>query len=270
MPIIGNSIVATASASTTDIVKVQNTTFQYSTTRIQELEASEYTQVSIVSDASPSVEPFKAAMESMLQTVLDACQTSPKADNLLLRHTIFHNSVRENHGWKMLPNIDKSVYNNCLKIGGGTALFDAVLESVEVMADSGSKLTAAKFTVNGIIFIITDGEDNMSHIGPTSIKSKLLDIQQREQLESLITILVGVGCGDSKDGPQDSRERDLHGYLTDFKNNANITHFIPMKDASKSSLAKLAAFISKSISDQSQALSSGGPSKALTSGALTI
>jgi hypothetical protein len=37
-----------------------------------------------------------------------------------------------------------------------------------------------------------------------------------------------------------------------------------LKDASAKSLARLAAFISKSVSSQSQSLGSGGPSQAQT------
>lgn len=280
MPIIGGTPPADPNSQAQpgqDIVKLPNTTFSYSMTRLADLEASEYTQVAITSDASPSVEGFKKAMEDMLATIVETCKLSPRALNLLMRHTIFHTRVKENHGWKMLNNILPTDYDNCLKIGGGTAVYDAAYEAVEVMRDSGEKLTASRFTVNGIVFIITDGEDNSSHYTPTQVKTSLDEIRQKEKLESLVTILIGVGCGEADDPatgkpktPRDYREQQLYDYLTAFKDNAGLTHFIPMKDASKSNLAKLAAFISKSISDQSQALGTGGPSKALTSQTLTI
>ena len=256
MPIIGGGTPAQSGAVAQDIVKVPNTTFAYSMTRIADLEASEYTQVEIVSDVSPSVEPWKKEMEDQLKVILESCAASPRAQNLLMRHTMFASSVRENHGWKMLSNIVADDYDNCLKISGSTALFDGTLEAVEVMRDSGAKLKASKFTVNGIIFVITDGVDNASHHTPSQIKAALDDIRQKESLESLVTILIGVG--------------DDAASLGYFQKEAGITHFIAMKDASKSSLAKLAAFISKSISDQSQALGTGGPSKQLTSQSLTI
>lgn len=244
----------------TEIVKVPHTAFTYSMTRLADLDASEYTQVEIVSDVSPSVEPYKADMEDALKKAVEACKHSPRCNNLLLRHTMFASKVRENHGWKMLSSINPTDYDNCLRISGATAVYDATHEAVQVMKDSGKKLTDAKFAVNGIIFIITDGEDNSSYSTPQQVKAALDDIRNNETLESLITILIGVGV---------ERQTSVDALKT-FKDEAGLTHYLALKDASKSSLAKLAAFISKSISDQSQALGTGGGSKNLTSQSLTI
>jgi len=250
MPIIGQN------ANAGDLVKVPNTSFTYSMVRVADLDASEYTQVEIVNDVSPSVEPWKKEMEDALKVTIQSCLASPRANNLLMRHTMFGGNIKENHGWKMLNTINVSDYDNCLKIAGSTALYDATLEAVQVMGDSAKTLTDAKYTVNGIIFVITDGQDNASHSTPKMVRTALDGIRNEEKLESLITILIGVGS--------DAQSLDL------FKNEAGLTHFLWMKDATKSSLAKLAAFISKSISDVSQSLGTGGPSKNLTSQSLTI
>ncbi len=274
MPIIGGNQPQASSAVGTDMVKVPNTTFTYSMTRITDLEASEYTLVSLINDVSPSVEPFVSEMEQVNKVVIESCQESPRAANLMIRHSMFCGHVREAHGWKMLTNIKPDDYIGSLKIGGSTALFDGSLEGIEVLLDTGEKLTASKFTVNGIAFIITDGENVHSHATPTMIRTKLEAARQKEKLESLVTILIGVGCGDADDPktgrpltPRNPREQSLYDYLKGFQKEAGLTHFLPMKDASKNSLAKLAAFISKSISSQSQALGTGGPSQALTQSA---
>jgi len=255
MPVIGDQ----SSQPGTDIIKIPATGFTYSMTRIADLEASEYTLVHIASDVSGSVSNFKSEMENVLEEIASSCQKSPRADNLLMRHTMFGDKVNTNHDWKMLRYINPADYKNCLNISGSTALFDAAQEGLTVMGDMGEKLTQAKFACNGIIFFITDGCDNASHSTPVMVKDTINNIVVGEKMESLISILIGVGIA-----PYTKQALDR------FKNEAGLTHFIELKDASKNSLAKLAAFVSKSISSQSNALGSGSASRQLTSGNLTI
>ena len=68
----------------------------------------------------------------------------------------------------------------------------------------------------------------------------------------MITILVGINVDDCKDE------------LNDFKDEANLTQFVDVGDATAQRLAKLANFVSRSISSQSQSLGQGGPSQQLT------
>ena len=46
--------------------------------------------------------------------------------------------------------------------------------------------------------------------------------------------------------------------------NAGFTQYIELADAKANTLAKLADFVSRSISSQSQSLNTGGPSKSLS------
>lgn len=245
-----------------EAMKVRNTSFNYSAVRISDLGASEYTLVGIVSDNSPSVGPYRNEMEKCIQTAIEACRLSPRANNLLLRHTIFSSDVNQNHGWKMLADLNIADYERCLAKfpSSMTALNLATHEAVEVMRDYGEQLAKAKFSVNGVLFIITDGRDNLGGVQPAAIAKVIDKIRSDEKLESLVTILVGVALG----------EAGVRDELESFQKEAGITQFVELKDANKSSLGKLAAFISKSISAQSQSLGTGGPSKALTSGQLSI
>jgi uncharacterized protein YegL len=246
-------------SATEEQVQVPGGDYNYTTVPVDELEDYEYTKVQIVSDVSGSVGPYKTEMEEAIKEAIGACMTSPRADNLLVRHTQFGSDIKESHGWKLLPQINTGDYDDCLEINGLTALYDATDEAVTVMRDSGKRLTEANYKVNGIVFIITDGWDNQSHATANTVKKTIQETNKSEALESLVTILIGVGTGSA-----DNQK------LQEFKDNAGLTHFLKIDDASKSSLAKLAQFISKSISDQSQALGTGGPSKALTSEDLTI
>lgn len=257
MPLIGDPNAATTQPGTVS-VKIPATNFTYSMTRLTDLEASEYTLVGLVSDVSGSVASYKAEMEKALEAAVDSCLKSPRADNLLIRHTMFGDNIKTNHDWKMLKYVNPADYNGCLVLQGMTALCDGAEEMIQVMAHTGEQLTKAKFAANGIIFLITDGGDNNSHATPKMVKAALEKIQQDEKMESIITILIGVNVGGAS------------AVLQRFQTECGLTHYLELKDASKSNLAKLAAFVSKSISSQSQALGTGGPSKALTSQNLTI
>jgi len=75
---------------------------------------------------------------------------------------------------------------------------------------------------------------------------------QGEDIESLLTILIGVN------------DNSYKSYLETFKDEANLSQYVSVGDATAQKLAKLAAFVSKSISSQSQSLGSGGASQLLT------
>ena len=75
-----------------------------------------------------------------------------------------------------------------------------------------------------------------------------------ESLESVVSILVGVNVA----SPSMSR------LLQAFQVDAGFTQYVEVDNATDAKLAKLADFVSRSVSSQSQALGSGGPSKALT------
>jgi hypothetical protein len=106
-------------------------------------------------------------------------------------------------------------------------------------------------TVNGITFVITDGDDNASTTTPAMIKQEIERGQIEEFLESHVSVLIGINAGQYKSA------------LTAFQMKAGITQYIDAGDANKGNLAKLAAFVSQSISSTSQALGTAGPSKSI-------
>jgi uncharacterized protein YegL len=237
-----------------EIMKVPGSTFQFSAIKPEHLEATEYTLVSVIVDVTGSVEPFSNDLLKMLQEVIRACQKNPRSENLLVRLVTFNTGISEEHGFKLLADIDPAAYPefNC---GGMTALFDATFESIGATLAYSQKLTANDFTVNGAVYIITDGADNSSRFSPKMIKSVIEKAKTSEVIESLITVLVGINTADCK------------SELEHFKNEAALTQYVDMGDVTPGKLAKLAGFISKSVSSQSQSLGSGGPSQPI---ALTI
>lgn len=234
---------------------LDNGTFGYSATSLEDLGATEYTIVTIVNDTSGSVTPFKKAMEDALAQIIESCKYSKRADNLMIRVLHFDDNLKEFHGFKLLADCDLKSYDNSIVIGGSTALFDASHNAISATSDYAKKLVDSDFSVNSIVFIITDGDDNMSTTAtPKKIKKLLQDIMKEEKLESMVTVLIGVG---TKGNPTISQ------YLANFKNEAGLTQFIELENANAKSLARLADFVSKSISAQSNALGTGGPSQQL-------
>jgi hypothetical protein len=231
--------------------------FQFSGQRIETLGASEYTLASVVCDVSGSVDPFRDHLLNAIKMVVGACRKSPRADNLLLRFLIFNEQLVEVHGFKELNLIDENSYKD-LKPSGMTALYDATFNAIGASLEMSKQLIAQDFfNVNACVYIITDGLDNRSKVGPSDIFKKVESSKSTEDIESLISVLVSL-----KD-PSLRWNNEIIAALDKFKTQAGIDQFVDIGDATPQRLAKLANFVSQSISSQSQALGSGAPSQQL-------
>ena len=228
--------------------------YGFSATRLDDLGATEYTLVTIVCDASPSVSKFVKEMEKALVEIVKACKFSPRADNLMIRLVTFATGMTEVHGFKLLEQCNVNDYKNVIRTYGGTALYDAAENAISAISAYGRQLTDADFATNGIVFVITDGEDNASKLAIRNVRDALTSAVQTEALESFLSILIGVNVQDPNIG----------AYLQDFKNEAGFTQYVEIDNADAKALAKLADFVSRSISAQSKALGSGGSSQILT------
>lgn len=229
--------------------------YKFSATKIQALGSSEYTLATIVQDVSGSVSGYAAQLETAVKTIFKACEKSPRKDALMMRLVTFNQSLQEIHGFKLLSSIKEDDYTGILQCNGSTALFDAVDEAIQATATYGKQLMGVDFLVNGIVVVVTDGDNNAGAImDAAKIKKSLAAAQKSENLESLTVILVGVTNDDV----------NLDVYLKNFKDEAGITQYISIGTATPGKIAKLAQFVSQSISSTSTALGSGGPSKPLT------
>lgn len=225
---------------------IASSAFRFSAIKPEGLDATEYTLVTIALDVSGSVEPFAAELLKTLREAVLACQRSPKSENLLLRVITFNGSVAEIHGFLPLHAVDPDAYT-LLSYSGGTALFDAVYSAIGAAQTYADVLVRQDYAVNAIGFIITDGEDNASSMGPQAIQQLVSGLTKREQLDSLLTVLVGVNS------------RNCQSYLQAFKSGAGLDQYIDLGDVSPAKLAKLGGFISRSISTQSQVIGTGAP-----------
>ncbi len=221
--------------------------FGFSAVGLGDLEESEYTLVTLVQDESSSVTAFKADMERCLGSAVEACNHSPRANNLLLRMLAFNHNLREIHGFKELKDCNPGDYNDSLQPGGMTSLYDAVENAIEATVAFGNKADAADIDANGLVIVITDGCDNRSTSTLNSLQTLLGKVQRDEGLQSLNTIIVGVNVQDSI----------VSDHLDSLKTVTGADQYIELNNASAKTLAKLAQFVSRSISSVSQSLASG-------------
>jgi uncharacterized protein YegL len=228
--------------------------YGFSGKRVAELGASEYTLAVIAADVSGSVSSFRLQIERCVKEIAAACRRSPRADHLLLRTLTFDQRLSEVHGFRPLTECDPDRYDGCIVIGGCTALYDAAHNAVASVADYGASLSAADFGVNAIVFVLTDGCDNASTFGVREVEVALRRAVTSEALESVVSVLVGVNVSD----------RAVGAALLDFSAKAGFTQYVEIGKADAKTLARLAAFVSRSIAAQSRSLGTGGPSLPLT------
>jgi hypothetical protein len=165
----------------------------------------------------------------------------------MLRVTRFTDTLDELHGFVPLAGIDARDYAQSMRARGCTALYDATCNAASAVRDYGAQLADYDFEVNGIVFVITDGEDNSSTADVASVRQALKDVVRSEKLDAFTSVLIGAGVSDAG-----TRQR-----LADFARDAGFTEYVDIGAATPDTLARLAAFVSKSIALQSQALGSG-------------
>jgi len=228
--------------------------YKFSATKIKDLGATEYTLATIVIDASGSVSGFAVQLEQALKTIFKACDKSPRREYLMLRIVQFNSRLTELHGFKLLGSINEKDYDNILQIGGSTALFEAMDEAIQATSTYGKQLTSQDFLCNSIVVVVTDGENNDGAINTGDlvvdsnvVKKSLANARKAENLESILLILVGVTNDDVT----------LNTYLQTVKDEAGCDQYVSIGKATPGKIAKLADFVSKSISSTSTALGSG-------------
>lgn len=234
------------------LIKHKTGHFGFSAVGLDDLGATEYTLVTVVADRSGSTSNFQTAMESVLKELVKACAYSDRANNLMLRLVTFESSHQEVHGFKLLSQINPNDYDGVLSPFGMTALFDAATDAIEATTNYAKYLTDQDFMANGFVVVITDGMDNQSKLTANNVKKALESAVKSEQLESLMSILVAVNPTDCKQ------------YLEDFNTKVGFTQYLELNDADEKTFAKMANWLSKSVSSQSQALGSGSVSQKVT------
>lgn len=259
-------------ADNMEAVKLPTSNYGYTKVAKQKLQASEYTLVTLAVDESGSVYGFAKEIEACVKETVKGCRFSPRADNLLLRTVAFATTMREVHGFKLLQDANEKDYDNFYqddgkaKTGSTTSLYDTSENVIAAMNDMAKDLTKDDYLVNGIFVVITDGLNNASTFGIPEVQKRLEEATKDEKMESLVSILVAVNVGDDCDLTQPVEPNDSYEVkeLKKFAQEAKFSQGISIGKATDKKLAKLAKFISKSVSSQSQQIGTGQPSQPIT------
>ena len=211
------------------------TGYQFSGVRPDRLGASEYTLVTLMVDISGSVTPFLQELIDSLKMTIEACRKSPRAGNFLIRVVTFSSGIQEVHGFKPLQDIDVTEYDK-ITTYGSTVLYDACASGIGAMIEYAKNLTAQDFGVNGVLYLMTDGDNNGSTFTQTTVKEKIQEAITGEVLESFYAILIGINT------------KQFEQSLMAFQTFTGMTAYIDAGKATPGNLAKTASFISRSVS----------------------
>jgi hypothetical protein len=229
--------------------------FTFTAARITNLGATEYTLANVAVDLTGSTWEFASKLREMVVNSVKALQRSPRSDNLLLRviafSTDYADGIWEIHGFKPLDEIDVKDYPQ-FNPSGLTPLYDAVYSSVGALVEYGADLMRNRFLTNGITITITDGYDNQSTTTPAMIAKRVQEGRQKEKLESIMNIVIGINAS------------TYAQWLKDFVAQAGLENYIDAGDATPEKIAEVAHFIEQSVSSTSQALGTGGQSQAIS------
>lgn len=227
-----------------------NTGLKFSGVRPEDLTSFAYTLVGIAVDCTGSMGGFTAQLEQGVESIVDMCQKCPESENLMLRLTGFESrDVKEIHGFVPFSAINKDQYKNVFYAGGMTNLYDASYDALTSVFEYSKKLREEDYKANGIVFVITDGEDNMSKRSVSEIKDQLTNIRRSEMIDSIQFVLVGINDAQCQDA------------LDAFSKAAGFDHYISVGQADPKKFAKLVGWVSQAISSTSQVLNSRQPSQ---------
>lgn len=218
---------------------------------------TEKTYATLVLDCSGSMTPYQADTERCLKEIVAGLKADARAATILLRVVLFGSGMHEVHGFKPVTHCAPDDYTGCLKNMGLTELFDTSFACIESLGDACEEATKDDYDVNGIIIVMTDGGEYASRPArhqPDEIKGLIVgttgkpSLVQQEKLQSLRSILIGLnGCDN-----------------TAFAKEAGFDQYVDAGQLNAKTFQKIVGFAVASVSTQSQAISTGRPSQALT------
>lgn len=222
-----------------------------------ELESTEYTLTTLLMDISYSTKPFSAAMKSVLRDAVIGLQKSDHVDFILLRVVLVNRELHEIHGFIPVGSIDPDSYADFI-CEGATAILDGLGSSVEATLIYGENLTDDDYTVNGCVYAVTDGLDNVSRKHTTaSLAAMIQAAKDTKKIGSILTVLVGV----NSNGIDPDTGRRIGEVLEELQQNVGMDQYVDVKNATPKELARVGGHIVRSVSSQSQRIKSGGASK---------
>jgi len=203
----------------------------------QDIQASEVTLVTILIDASTSIEGKKLtdAVRQGQHLLLDAFAGSKEKDAVLCALWTFASDATVVHGYVPVDDAVRLDTKN-YRPGGSTHLYDTFCDAAGANVAYAQTLRDAGTPVRSILVVITDGEDVGSRRPARTCKKIAADLLQSEQFH---LAFVGVG-----------NDVDFKKVAADMGFNAGS--ILVQKDATPTALRQAFAMVSRSAIRASQ------------------
>jgi uncharacterized protein YegL len=149
----------------------------------------------VVVDVSPSINSYVHVMNDAAREVfMKELKNSHRKNDIVIKCVKFCERVEHVSGFTPILNLPDD-YLDSAPTGGGTALYQAVQETLENVVKYRQDLEDQGIEVRTNIFIITDGEDNSSSRGADKrVKAIVEDLKRNEAWANSFTInMLGVG-----------------------------------------------------------------------------
>ncbi len=157
-----------------------------------EIETDETINAVFIVDTSYSVETYVQELNTAFNEFTEAMQKSHIAERLFVSLIEFNSKINITSGFQPITSIAPMDFSK--KIGGATALYDAVKLGIENAVSYRDNLENSGVECKTLIFVITDGEDNCSKNPARTVKKVLTKIKSDERSAfSFTSILFGVG-----------------------------------------------------------------------------
>jgi len=200
----------------------------------EDIEVDETINAVFLIDVSSSVWSYVQDLNLAFNEFTESMQKSHIADKLLVSIIEFNDRINIVNGFMPVENIPAMDFSK--KIGGATALYDAVYAGLKNALNYRENLENSGVETKTILYVITDGEDNSSQTPPHVIKKIIQDLKRDEHsLFSFSSILFGVGDAAN---------------FTQAQKDMGIEHLAQI-GVSGEEIKKMIGFISQSISSVS-------------------
>lgn len=148
-------------------------------------------------DVSPSIEDFEDQLNTCSKEVfMQELKKSHRNRDIMIKAITFNDEVKHLSGFMPIMNLPDD-YLKVKASGQGTALYQAVHESLKHAAEYRTDLEAQGVNVRVCVFIMTDGQDNGDRTPPyyrDKVKEQVQELRQNEAWVSTFRInMLGVG-----------------------------------------------------------------------------
>lgn len=228
---------------TENLVHISGAGYQFSGASLDDIKTDSLCLAVIAVDTSTSMVGEEKNLSDCFNTAISACHKAPNREGILFRVTEFNSTVRE-----IRPFIPPSAAPSLVfKTHGMTALGKATIDALRSMVEYAKHLAQGDYRANGILILLTDGEETMETetVAILNIQNELAAIKTAEVLDSILIIMVGF-----------RPEPHIEAVQKNFASQCGMK-YVKLTEATPQRLAKLAQFVSHSVSSQSSQIGTG-------------